>query len=601
VNAHAGNLSHGIYGLFAFDSVIEHMEITTDGKDSHAVYLRWADDPRHTGTATIRDSVLTSHTSSTFNRHSGPANVFVGGRLIAERNILIGGNSGFNTGNQSVINNNIIGHSGFATNGYGVFAYDTHNVTITNNLILPTNGRGIIFDGGHDNTASGNIILHLEAPNSEFGDALNPPAIRMRYGAHDHTYSNNISLGIGGSGYTSASSIYLTTYGHGVNTFENNDATTILVGAPDRNHYAQPVTLEGQGTITNSVGPGLDVIANNNFQSNHHMVALSGFDGGAQQREPLANNSWEWTTGESAHTNFLATVHTRLANLGLTATVTAAAESHVSSIDALVNGLIAQQDLQSSRAFWRLNHWTGGVPIFGDLLDSTFGVGVDPRSHDGDPINGSRVLARSGFTRNVQFLDGVAPIANAAVTVTTAEGDSYQTTTDANGFATLRFYDFGIEKVSGGSNNPYTTIDRSQSTITAEGNSIIVDHNSVPNQINFGTVPAALAVPDDQGAIAWIQSNWNQTNTTLTSVSSAASESLYLSYARYASGDTDPNLTHSLAFAQMPLSKPQEISSAILRKEELDEPDKEIRKVDAVFDLLQEIDAIQLTIRRIVW
>lgn len=497
-NANAGNLAHGIWGLESQGALIENLRITTNGKDSSTIAFTWSNG----GVPTISDCVLTTNTSTTFNRHQGPANVKVNGATQATGNILIGGNCGFNIGSNSVISNNIIAHNGFVTNGYGVFAFKTANVTVSNNLILPTNGRGIIFDQGTNNIATGNVILHLESPNAEFGEALDPPAIRLRYNASGNTYLNNTSLGIGGGGYTSASSIYLSNTGIGGSTFENNTATTILIGSPDAKHYAQPVTFEGQGTVSSSVGPGLDKIQNNTFKSNHNMIGLAGYDGAGQQLEPLKGNSWAWTTGSNAYSEFSAAVNAKLLTFSLSADVKEAAQSHISQIGTLVEQLVGNQGLQSSRKFWNINGWTAGKDVFADILDSTFGSEVDPKAHNGISTNDSKYLIRDGFTRKVQFVDGGAPLADKAITVTTPQGDSYSATTDGEGFATLTFFNFGLEKAAGGSTQPYAIVERSQTTIAINGKSFVIAHRNVPAKVDLSAASASMTETVDQQAMA---------------------------------------------------------------------------------------------------
>jgi hypothetical protein len=483
VNAHGGALAHGIFGRQSRGVLIDNLKITTDGKDSHTVWFSNVDGGD--GAATLRNCDLTTQTSTTFNRHAGPANVHVGGSggvFLAERNILIGGNSGLSVGSNAVINENIIGHSGFVTNGYGVFTWEAENITITNNLILPTNGRGIIFNYGNNITATGNVILHLEKANEEFGESLNSPAVRSRYETSGHNYSDNISLGIGGGGYTSASSIYITSYGTGTSTFSNNNATTILVGTPDINHYAQPVTLEGTGHDGN---PGLDVISGNQFKSNHLMVRVEGYDGFAQQETPLTGNSFDWVTGGAAYTDFMAAVEAKLATFTLTPVVAAAANTHIAAIDTLVDGLISGQGLQSGRAFWytKYDEHSGQI-AYADLIDSDFGEGVDAQTYGHSNLSTGSVKLRVGFTQEVQITNGGTPLADTTVTVSTAQGDSYTATTNASGFVTLTFYQFSVEKENANGAS-FSVIDRTQSTITAGGKSIVVNHSSIPSQVNM--------------------------------------------------------------------------------------------------------------------
>ncbi len=507
-NDGAGNLSHGIFGQRGNGALIENIEIETNGKDSHTVFFKYGG----TNGVTLRDNLLTTHTDSSFNRHAGPANVMVGGKLVAERNVLIGGNSGFNVLADSVINENVIGHTGFATNGYGVWLYRTSNVTITNNLILPTNGRGVLFNAGENMTVTGNVILHLEESNAEFGDNLNPPAVRSRYETKGINYSDNISLGIGGGGYTSASSLYISSYGSGASTYANNDATTILVGTPDISHYAQPITLEGTGgSIAGGAGGslGVDLIKDNNFKSNHVLVRVEGYDGYTEQSEPLKGNSFDWVTGNAAYGDFMAAIESKLSDLGLGSNALAAAQTYIGGIDTLIDGLISGQGLQEGRAVWQTKYFSHvGTTTFADLIDSDWGNGVDPKSYTYaySNLSSGAVKVREGFTQQVKILNGSTPLANSAVSVTTAQGDSYQATTDANGLATLTFYRFSIEKADA-AGAAFSVIDRTQSTITAGGKSIVVNHSSVPSQINIAGPGVQSIDEQTEGSEVGKQSN----------------------------------------------------------------------------------------------
>ena len=498
-NNGSGNLSHGIFGQRANDALIDNIEIITNGTDSHTVFFQG-------GAATIRDSLLTTLTDSTFNRHSGPANVKVGGKLIAERNVLIGGNSGFNVLADSVINQNVIGHTGFATNGYGVWLYRTSNVTITNNLILPTNGRGVLFNAGDNLTATGNVILHLEEANEEFGESLNSPAVRSRYETSGINYSDNISLGIGGGGHTSASSLYISSYGTGTSTFKNNDATTILIGTPDISHYAQPLTLEGTG---HDGKYGVDKIVDNTFKSNHVLVRVEGYDGYAEQSEALKGNSFNWVTGNAAYADFMSAVASKLSELGLHVDSLAAAQTHIGRIDTLIDSLISGQGLQAGRAVWQTKYFGhAGTTTFTDLIDSDWGAGVDPKSYTFaySNLSSGAVKVREGFTQQVRFLNGSVPLANTVVNVSTAQGDSYQATTDVNGLATLTFYRFSIEKADA-AGSAFSVIDRTQSTIAVAGKSIKVNHSSVPSQINIAGAGVQSIDVQTEGSDLGEQSN----------------------------------------------------------------------------------------------
>ena len=481
-NEGSGDRAHGIYGYRANGVRIENMRVETRGKDSFAINFVNGGGGKIPG-ATVVDNLLITHTTSTFNRHDGPANVKTAGRLIAERNVLIGGNSGFVAGSNSVIRHNVIGHNGFATNGYGVWLYRNNDVLIENNLILPTNGRGILFNAGSGHKASGNVILHLEAPNAEFGSNLNPPAVRSRYGTSAIEYSGNTSLGIGGTSLTSASSIYLTSDGTGLSRYENNDATVILTGTAGTNVYAQPLTLEGTGGETT---PGLDVIASNRFRSNYAQIRVEGYDGFTRQIEPLRGNSFDWIDGARARQDFAAATMSLFSSLTLSPVLRAAAQQHLHQIDSLVAEHISAEALKSNRATWHTKYVTHDGVGYLDILDSNWGQGVDPKAWTHQYSNNSKggVKIREGFTRSVMLIHQGAPLANATVTVSTAQGDSYQVATDATGKAKLTFYRFSIEKDEP-AGAPFAVIDRNATTIAWQGASALVQHVDVPPQVEL--------------------------------------------------------------------------------------------------------------------
>ena len=502
INDGAGLRAHGIYGYRGHGLTVENMQITTDGEDSATVYLRYNGE----GITRIVDSILTTNTASTGNRHSGPANVWVSNsQLHASGNVLIGGNSAFTVGSDSVITQNVMAHSAFATNGYGVWLYRNDGVTITDNLILPTNGRGILFNAGEGHIATGNVILHMSEPNAEFGGNLNPPAVRSRYETSGITYSNNTSLGIGGGSLTSASSLYLSNYEQtSPNEFSNNHATTILVGTPSINQYAQPLTMEGTGRSSEYANP-TDDISGNTFRSNYTMIRTEGYDGFVQQETPLTNNSFEWVDGSAAYQDFSAAIAAKLAEIGLTGDVLAAANQHIGSINANVEALIGEQGLQENRATWHVKYIShDGEPSYMTVLDSNWGEGVDPRDYTFQYSNNSSgsVTVLEGFTQEVQLLSGGVPVANATVSVSTAQGDNYEVTTDVNGRATLTFYRFSIEKENP-VGAPFAVVERTESTVSVGASSVTIDHANVPTQVELGAglnQSSLLAPPDDSSA-----------------------------------------------------------------------------------------------------
>lgn len=479
VNLGTGDRSHGVYGFRGKSSFLHDLKIDTNGKDSHSVYFRWDN-------TTLQNNILITRTNSTFDRHAGPANVGVGGSVSATGNLLLGGNSGFVVGSDSVISKNIISHTGFATNGYGVWIYRNDNINASDNIIIPSNGRGILANAGNNHVYERNVILHLEAPNEEYGDFLNPPAIRSRYEANNISYVNNTSLGIGGLGLTSASSIYLTNDGSGVNNFSGNDATVILSGVASIKKYAQPLTLEGHGLVAASN----DVIDNNVFRSNHLMIRTSGYDGHAKQARPIENNSYSWETGDNAAARFGQALDNKLIEISpvLSSNVFSAASDLIDWTNNRITNLLAGVGPQASRAFWQGKYASFDDPqgSFATILNSTFGPGVDPSTVAYELLNQGKVSLKEGKSSQIQFLNQGVPVVNTGFTVVSDQGDSYAIQTNSSGFAEVPFLNLSLDKADP-VGSPFQLITRNISTITFDGFApASIQHDNVPQFVEIG-------------------------------------------------------------------------------------------------------------------
>jgi hypothetical protein len=467
VKSHAID-SNRTQGLLFADSTV-----TTAGKDSHCVFMQNGSG----GTTYILNNILTTTTTTSCDRHAGPANVGSGGSAayVVERSVLLGGNSAITCYSGSVIYKNLLSHSCPVTNGYGVFVYRTTNVTIKNNLIIPTNGRGILFNAGNGHVAKNNVILHLESPNGEFGSQLNPPAIRGRYDTGSNIYSDNTSLGIGGTDRTSASTIYITSDGTGSCIYSNNTGDVILIGDPDADHYAQPITLEG---TTN----GIDDINNNTLRSNHNIIRVEGYDGYPVQLTPLTDNSFEWVTGDDAYADFMVAVNDLYDTFGFTTDVATSAATRIADIDTLVDGLISGVPLYASKAAWHVKYYAhSGTTSSMDVLDSDWGtVDSDSWTNGSSSLSAGSVNVREGFTQSVQILaPGGSPLANVTVTVTSDQGDVTTELTDGSGNATLKFFRFAIVKANP-DGSAVSVVSRTSSTVSYLGDSAVITHASVP-------------------------------------------------------------------------------------------------------------------------
>jgi len=493
INDGTGDKTHGVGGFRANGIVVENMRITTDGKDSYSAFFNWGG----TGGSWFLNNIFTANTTSTFDRHAGPANIVGAANVLAVGNLMIGGNSGFNIGANSVISENIVSQNSFATNGYSAFTYRTNNITITDNLFLPTNGRGILFNAGEDHVATDNVILHYDEPNDEYGAVLNAAAVRSRYDTINLTYSRNTSLGIGGGPRQGASTLYISSGGDGVSTFSDNDGTVILADSPSAVDYVQAVTLEGTGSVDiGATGPGLDVISNNTFRSNHYMLRVSGPDAYCIQDEPLTNNSWAKVDGDTAYADFFAAVDDKMNAISLTTAVRTAAEAQIAVIDTIVASEItgAPDEITGTSydsVFWfTLDNSNGdGYTMLCDVIDSTYGAGIDATTYRYVTLYASAINVREGETSTIQILDGATPVADTAVTVTSDEGDVDAYTTDASGNVTITFYNFALTKANP-TDSPIVETPRVTSSVAVFGYAIpaTVTHATPPATIDIGAL-----------------------------------------------------------------------------------------------------------------
>ncbi len=305
--------SHGIGGRQLTNITVESCVIEARGKDSCSI-----NEGGGSGKLTLRDNVLVCRVRETANRHQGPANVKSKAPVLADRNVLVGGNSGFNIPSGSVIRGNLIVHDSFDTNGYGIFTYRVSNCTLLDNVILPIDGRGILLNGKHaetpaagNNRVTGNVILSRNRPNREFGRALNAAGIRLRYNSQDDTIAGNVLLAVGGEPYCGASGLYLSNTTGAKGTLVDNTVYAICMpGAYDRDRQAKALTLEGQYHAEHQID-------GNRLFGNCHLISTSGFDGQGVHRRPLVGNTLGLMTGAEAVGAFLSEVAAKVAQIGL--------------------------------------------------------------------------------------------------------------------------------------------------------------------------------------------------------------------------------------------------------------------------------------------
>jgi len=475
----AGDRCYAVMGRHSENTLWNNLELLSRGKDSFCLWFHWPID------TTFTNNYCECISNETFNRHSGPG-VVMCNKLTARYNVIRGGNSAFVAGSNSIIEDNVCRHSGFATNGYGGWFYRNANVQFRNNIVIPSNGRGILANAGDNHIFEDNVILHLESPNAEFGSGLNPPAIRTRYEARNVIYRNNTSLGIGGANgaLTSASSIYLTNYDNQDNPsiFTNNHCTVILTGTPSGSRYAQPLTMEAHGTKSGVVQPSQDVIDNNVFRSNETMIRTGGWDGIAFQERPMIGNEFQWVDGDTARIDFIDALDAKLTELEakLLPDRFSQAQALVQEAIEQINSLITNVPLQSIRQFWWTAYAEAGTNLsFASITGSVFGADVNPETTNQLALRTFPVSLRVGGQYEYQLLDDATPVANAVATAVNDQGDTYSLTSNNNGFVSVPIIEYALDKPIG-TGQPFSKVNRSQTTLTVTGYAPwVLDHGDL--------------------------------------------------------------------------------------------------------------------------
>jgi len=475
VCAQPGDRCYAIYGRDGEDSVGNDVDLIAKGKDSFCIHFEY-------GPANIFHSYLECQSTESFNRHSGPACVRISGKLTARYNVVKGGNSSFVGAANSIIEENVCRHTGFATNGYGGWFYRTSNVVMRNNIIIPSNGRGILANAGNDHLFEDNVILHLEAPNAEFGTSLNPPAIRARYECRGIIFRNNTTLGIAGANgtLTGASSIYVSNYDNWDHPakFTNNNCTTILVGAPSGNRYAQPLSLE---MFPSTLIPLEDDISGNVFKTNETFIRTAGYDGDGFQGKAMEANEFRWIDGTSAAAEFISAMNVKLEELepNFLAHRYVQAQALVLEAETQISSLLVGVPLQSVRQFWWAMNTNRTRPIIATLTDSIFGSDVTPESINFTTSRSMPVSFRIGVQYEYQLLDGTTPVANFNVTATNDRGDEFALRSDSNGFISVPIIEYAMDKPVG-IGQPFTKVNRTETALTVTGyDPWVLDHGDL--------------------------------------------------------------------------------------------------------------------------
>jgi hypothetical protein len=415
---------------------VDNMHLVTGGQDGWTI---------NSGSdqVTVSNTYAESFTSSTENRHQAPGNIGTGGTLIAYNNIVVGGNSALVAGSNSIIYNNILRQSGYATNGYGVFLYRNDNVQVYNNIIVPTNGRGIIFNAGTNHVAYDNLIVVHEAPNAEFGDSLNSPGFRLRYDTNNIQVYHNDVLAIGGGSNAAGSGLYLSDDADSINYIHDNEFRAILTTPPNGTDYANAITMEAQ--------LGQDVIENNIFASNNYLIRTNGYDGGVDTSAPLTHNTLQWVDGDETLVwlagklndpkyGFQYSANNLFVNSALAASIKSDALTQTQS---LITGV--SDNMQRETFF---GGYCCGFPGDATLIDTILDPDVTMNESDFKIYGGSGSIppnVKIGHSLVVVAKDTNGTVlANRQIMLRDSTGITYTGTTDANGVAKLELIDYAL-------------------------------------------------------------------------------------------------------------------------------------------------------------
>lgn len=476
---------------------IENVRFDAGSRDGSCVYAAWSN-------VTIRDSWCENSTASTENRHQIPAAVKAAGKVIAERNVILGGNNALFVGADSVVRYNILRPSGFDTNGYGIHTYKTSGSRFSQNIIVPSMGRGIMFNGGIDaqgkilttnNQAFDNLIVAREAPNAEFGDNLNATTLRMRYDADNNAFFSNICFAFAGGQYAAASGIYLSNAPSAIGTprrlnmFYDNVLVSFLVDDPARaqnpfRRYANGITLEKQGLEGN---PSWDRISNNRIFTNSYGIRFTGYDGFAYQHI-MDNNHITQVDGNAVADMIRAAFHdARFAwtfpstNTYVTnSSVTPVKQQLAAELVALVNG--------------RPRSWTSRpyYPIHTAYYQGSEAWLIGTRLHSGLPIQPTDIMVENihegptrlviGHELRLQAMRQNQPLANTVFEVLNNGAIISEVISDARGIVTAPIPDYDLNRTRGAST--FQRTERAASSMRIKGASAVA---TLPSQPSSGT------------------------------------------------------------------------------------------------------------------
>ncbi|MCD4730170.1 MAG: hypothetical protein K8R74_06205 [Bacteroidales bacterium] len=467
---------------------IENIYLESGGQDGSCVYMKWAN-------ININNAYCVNHSVSTENRHAGPGTIKSAGKVMANYNIIIGGNSAIVCESGSEITNNVLRHSSFATNGYGVWLYRNSGVTSNNNIIAPSNGRGILYNAGENHSASNNLIVAHEEPNSEYGSGLNPTCLRIRYNANNNHFYENKCLAIGGQGITAASGAYLSNDGGMENYIHDNEFRSILTMQPDAQKYANAITFELQGDASSFAN---DRIENNFFGSNNYILRLTGFDGGCHQG-PIKNNYMEWINGDNTYNWFVQAIDDSTYNFQYPASNQFVTPQTLQDIKNEIKNEIHNLIAGETDDRERYTFYTGYYEYDGfiTIIDARLGSGVGMEAEDVyvRSGSGSENNIKIGHSMYVNCIDSQGnSIRNKTIQVHDNSGLTYHSQTDNNGIAKLELLDYVLVKPDGAASSSKEM--SSDHTVKIPGfDSVLLptdikDNEDNPYVLNFGGTSA---------------------------------------------------------------------------------------------------------------
>lgn len=494
-----GTWAAAIGGMYsAGQQTIDNMYLVSGGMDGSCVRFSWCP-------ITITNTLCINNSRTTENRHMGPATIYSSVNVNASNNIMIGGNSAITCGPNSVIHSNILRHSGFATNGYGVWLYEMTGTRVYSNVIVPTNGRGILYNAGQNNLAYDNLMVSHEKPNAEFGESLNAPGLRIRYGANNNEFRNNWCLAIGGDSVTGGSAAYFSDQGGMRNMVHHNVFSAILTGTNSDTKYANAVTFEFQGGRTSFAN---DDVRDNVFASNHYLVRLTGWDGGCYQNE-IARNELRWVTQNATYDSLVARISdTRYrfaypsANTYVTPT---RRDSVVTAVNAEVRRMIYDKSMVGGRYTFYTGYWTADAMI--TMIDTKPGPGVGMTASDAyvASANANTADIRIGHSITIQARDTLGrPLTWQKVVVTDNTGERDTFNLDSAGRGRLILIDRVLHK-TGTSQTMLQTVHTGHTATIAECATVtlptdISANDSTPHVITFrGTCRSPVIDPARRG------------------------------------------------------------------------------------------------------